>query len=407
MTRRQMLASSAAFVSWAYGTKFSWGASGRDPRFVFVNLRGGMDGLSLLAPFGDPAYETIREGLIVPTQGENKGFQLDDMFVLNPNMPYLAKLWRQKEAILFHATASPYRERSHFDGQDVLESGQASAGHNRTGWLNRLLSEIPKGESLQGPGGLVLGASTPLIMRGPNKIINWMPPGFREVKNEMAEKVLAMYNHSDPVLARMVDEGLKMRSLIGSEKSLQSDIMTGMGEDVKGAAKKFKYLGVAAGKLLVSEDGPRIASMNLTGWDTHQAEGPISGRMARLLKALDGAIEGLHSQLAPVWKDTVIVIATEFGRTAKMNGTGGTDHGTATTAIALGGALKGGRVIADWPGLGQSSLYEGRDLKPTTDLRAILKGLLHEHLEVNKRILANTIFPDSSNVRSLAGLIRS
>ena len=405
VTRRQLLLGGAALASWSYSPFEASAAGSRKRRFLFVNLRGGMDGLSLLAPVGDPAYEAVRKGLIVPSSGSKAGVRLDDLFVLNPNLQFLAKLWRDGDALLFHAAATPYRERSHFDGQDVLESGQPKAGFNQTGWLNRLLSHIPKGERVTPPQGLALGVDIPLVLRGPNEVINWMPPGFSEARPALTEKLLDLYNHTDAELARTLTDGLQLRSMTGAEKEMGDAISGSMGGRFKGAKKKFRYMGVAAGKLLARPDGPSVAAMNLTGWDTHQAEGPVDGRMARLLQALDSAIEGLHGELADVWNDVVIIIATEFGRTVKMNGSKGTDHGTATTAIAIGGALKGGRVLADWPGLAQNALYEGRDLMPTTDLRAVLKGFLHEHLSIEERVLSQTIFPESGKVKPLRGLI--
>lgn len=405
VTRRQVLANGAAFTSWAYATKFASAANAPDPRFVFINLRGGMDGLSLLAPVGDPAYGRIREGLAIPTSGQNKGVQLDDTFVLNPNMPNLAKLWMNKQAILFHAVASPYRDRSHFDGQDVLESGYPSVGAGNTGWLNRLIGELPIGESVPAPKGLVVGATTPLVMTGPNTVINWINAGFREAEPGLIQHLLDLYNHTDPGLAKAFNEGLTLRGIAGGEASFQDDIKGSMGAPANNAARRFKYLGVAAGKLLAKDDGPRIANLNLPGWDTHQREGPIKGRFGKLLNALDAAIGGMHDELGDAWQQTVVIIGTEFGRTVKMNGTRGTDHGIATTAIAIGGALNGGRVIADWPGLDEAALYEGRDLKPTMDIRAVLKGLVRDHLGVSDRVLAEAVFPSSQDVKALDGLL--
>ncbi len=405
INRRQALIGGMSFASWSYATKQSSAAGDRDPRFVFVNLRGAMDGLSLLAPVGDPYYESVRQGLIVPTTGKNRGFALDSMFVLNPNMPNLARLWSQGDAIIFHATATPYRERSHFDGQDVLESGQARAGSNRSGWLNRLLATLEKGRAVTSPQGLALGTQIPLILRGDQKVINWMPPGFRETSDGLAELLLSLYNQTDPILAKVLSQGLNLRQLAGGETDMQSTIVNTMGANIKGARRRFKYAGVAAGKLLARPDGPRIAAMGLSGWDTHQSAGPLDGRLGKLFAALDGTIDGLHSELKEVWHDTVIIIATEFGRTAKMNGSMGTDHGTATTAIAIGGALKGGRIIADWPSLKTAALYEGRDLRPTIDLRSVFKGLIRDHLGVDNRKLEQTVFPDSTSAPPLKGLV--
>ncbi len=405
INRRQVLGIGMSFASWSFAPKLASAGRHRDPRFVFVNLRGAMDGLSLLAPFGDPAYEAVRQGLIVPTTGKNSGFRLDNLFVLNPNMPNLARLWSKGDAIIFHATATPYRERSHFDAQDVLESGQSGPGAIANGWLNRLLTVLEQGKPVGSPQGLSLGTQIPLVLRGEQKVINWMPAGFRETAPGLAAQLLTLYDHADPFLAKVLNEGLDLRDIAGGEREMQNNIVNAMGSGITGARRQFKYAGVAAGKLLAKAGGPRIAAMGLNGWDTHQNAGPLDGRLGRLFAALDGTIDGLHSQLKDVWQDTVIIIATEFGRTAKMNGSKGTDHGTATTAIAIGGALKGGRVIADWPGLSPSALYQGRDLRPTIDLRAVFKGLIRDHLGVNAQQLSTSVFPDSPDIKPLEGLI--
>jgi uncharacterized protein (DUF1501 family) len=145
--------------------------------------------------------------------------------------------------------------------------------------------------------------------------------------------------------------------------------------------------------------------LSFNGWDTHINEGALSGQLASLLGALDGAVAAIETNMGTAWRDTVVAIITEFGRTARINGTEGTDHGTGTVALLLGGALNGGRVVADWPGLKETDLYEKRDLKPTTDLRAVLKGVLQDHLRVEQRVLAERVFPGSSDVKPTAGLL--
>jgi uncharacterized protein (DUF1501 family) len=168
------------------------------------------------------------------------------------------------------------------------------------------------------------------------------------------------------------------------------------------------YFSEAAGtaaKFLSRADGPRIGALAFDGWDTHAAEGVLNGRLALLLGALDGAIAAIEKEMGAAWRESVVAIITEFGRTARINGTEGTDHGTGTVAIFVGGALKGGRVIADWPGLRDADLHEQRDLKPTTDLRAVLKGVLRDHLRVPDRALAATVFPGSDSAKPMAGLV--
>src|SRR5262249_33798802 len=176
-----------------------------------------------------------------------------------------------------------------------------------------------------------------------------------------------------------------------------------------GAGQLRGYFAESAGtaaKFLARADGPRIGALAFDGWDTHAAQGPRNGRVAMLLGARAGAIAGIEVEMNEAWSDTVVAIITEFGRTARVNGTDGTDHGTATVALLAGGALKGGRVIADWPGLKPARLHEGRDLKPTTDLRAVLKGLLNDHLRVEPTVLATKVFPDSAAVKPMSGLLQ-
>jgi uncharacterized protein (DUF1501 family) len=175
-----------------------------------------------------------------------------------------------------------------------------------------------------------------------------------------------------------------------------------------GAAQVRAYFAEAAGaaaKFLAQPDGPRIGALSFDGWDTHADEGAASGRLASLLGALDGAIAAVERGMGDAWNETVVAVVTEFGRTARINGTEGTDHGTATVALLAGGALKGGRVIADWPGVSEPALYEKRDLKPTTDLRAVLKGLLKDHVRVDEKALATAVFPGSAGVKPTAGLV--
>jgi uncharacterized protein (DUF1501 family) len=169
----------------------------------------------------------------------------------------------------------------------------------------------------------------------------------------------------------------------------------------------FSEAAGAAAKFMARGDGPRVGALAFDGWDTHADEGAASGRLAALLGALDGALAAVESGMGDAWKETAVAVITEFGRTARINGTEGTDHGTATVALLAGGAVKGGRVIADWPGLSEAKLYQDRDLKPTTDLRAILKGVLRDHLRVDERVLASTVFPGSTTLKTTNGLVIS
>jgi uncharacterized protein (DUF1501 family) len=215
-------------------------------------------------------------------------------------------------------------------------------------------------------------------------------------------RLLDLYRHSDAPLARALEER------VGLAKIAAAEGMDGQQPRAPGIAQVRAYFAEAAGaaaRFLARPDGPRVGALAFDGWDTHADEGPVSGRLAALLGALDGAIAAIETELRDSWRDTVVLVITEFGRTARINGTDGTDHGTATVALLAGGALKGGRVIADWPGLNTPNLHDGRDLKPTTDLRAVLKGLLKDHLRVDEAALASKVFPDSGRVKPMRDLL--
>jgi uncharacterized protein (DUF1501 family) len=302
--------------------------------------------------------------------------------------------------------ATPYRERSHFDGQDVLESGYAVPGAAHTGWLNRAAYALQPDQptDLRGRQGFAVGPIAPLVVRGPAPVLSWVPPRLPPVSDETTMRLLDLYSHTDPVLMRALEERIGLAAVARA-----GGIASEPGEDlpavqIGGIEQVRKYYAEAAGaaaKFLAQAEGPRVGALALDGWDTHVNEGAVKGRLANLL----GALDGIETNMGDAWRETVVVIVTEFGRTARINGNDGTDHGTATIALLLGGALKGGRVLADWPGLKEADLYEGRDLRPTIDLRAVLKGLLGDHLQIDDRALATSVFPDSGAVRPMLGLL--
>jgi len=405
VTRRDVLRGLALFSGWAFAPRLVSAAGGRDPRFLFIILRGALDGLATVAPVGDPDYESARGGLIIPTRGSDAGLPLGNFFTLNPNMPALHAALDRGDATIVHATSTPYRERSHFDGQDVLESGQPGPGRVETGWLNRLIGTLQAGEPVRATSGLALSEAVPLVMRGPQKVVTWTPAGFPDASDDTRLRLLDLYTHTDVTLARLLEDALALDDIAGAGTDMGAMMAQTAQAELSGMSKRFSGLAASAGRLLAQPAGPRIAALSYPGWDTHRGQGLIEGRLANLLTALDTAIDALHRELQPVWRDTAIVIATEFGRAVAMNGTMGTDHGTGTIAIVLGGAVNGGRVVADWPGLSQRSLLGGRDLMPTTDLRAVLKGVAKDHLGLGDRELAEIVFPDSAGVRPLSGLI--
>jgi uncharacterized protein (DUF1501 family) len=394
-SRRALLLGGASFAAWAYLPKFARAADGRDPRLVVVILRGALDGLATVAPVGDPDYADLHGAIALTSDGPHAALMLDSFFALHPSMPEFARMYREKQAAVIHAVSTPYRDRSHFDGQDVLESGFAGPGRVQSGWLNRALEALPKGERVR--MGLAIGATTPLVLRGSAPTVGWTPAALPQADDDTAARLVELYNHRDPALASALSQGLQLE-----KSALGDDMKPKPGTNNAGA---MRLVARGAAKLMAADDGPRIAALAFDGWDTHANEGGPVGRLAQLLSGLDGALAEFESGLGERWRDTVVVVATEFGRTARINGTQGTDHGTGTIALLAGGAVKGGRVISDWPGLKPNSLYEGRDLAPTTDLRAVLKGVLHDHLGLAERVLAQAVFPDSALVRAMPGLV--
>nr|WP_255720705.1 DUF1501 domain-containing protein [Acuticoccus kalidii] len=408
-TRRGFLAGGAAFTAWASIPKIAYAARPRDPRYLTIILRGGMDGLAAVAPVGDPAYEAVRDDAVMPLSGPNAAIPLDNFFALNARLPTVADLYRRGEALFVHAVQTPYRDRSHFQAQDVLENGMTSDVHHRDGWLGRAIAELPSAERIARQGGFAAAPSTPLVMRGAPNVVTWLPPGLPATSDDTRARLLSLYEHTDPVLAKALAEGLKLEEVAGTESDLAASLdqqMMDMGQ-VRAIHRQAVSAATAAGRSLAADDGPRVGFLDMTGFDTHRGQRVVDGALGMTLAGLDQVISALRSALGDAWKDTVVAVVTEFGRTVRMNGSQGTDHGTATVAMLLGGAVDGGRVVADWPGLADRALYEGRDLYPTTDLRAVLKGTLRDHLGLDARLLGTNVFPDTADLRPLDGLIRA
>jgi len=244
---------------------------------------------------------------------------------------------------------------------------------------------------------LAVGPTTPLVLRGAAPTVGWAPVAVPQAAEDTAMRLVELYQHRDPALASALKQGLAL------DKAAQGDDMKPKPGTNGVAAMRLVARGAA--KLMAADDGPRIGALAFDGWDTHANEGGPVGRLAQLLGGLDGALAEFETGLGARWRDTVIVVATEFGRTARINGTQGTDHGTGTIALLAGGAVKGGRVIADWPGLKPANLYQGRDLAPTTDLRAVMKGVLKDQFGLADKVLAESVFPDSGAVKPMQGLV--
>jgi uncharacterized protein (DUF1501 family) len=405
-SRRELLVGSAALFAWAHMPKLAR-AEGRDPRFLTIVLRGALDGLAAVAPVGDPSWVSLRGDNALTLAAKTPALKLDDFFALNPAMPNLHRMFAAKEAIIVHAAATSYRERSHFDGQDVLESGIEKPGLSKTGWLNRLLAGLaPEGRVVVNRGkAFAVGPVTPLVVRGPAPVLAWSPERILPASDDTITRLLQLYHHTDPDFARALENRPAVTALAQSGAVEQKPPDQIGGSNVVQLRAYFAEAVGAAAKFLAHSDGPRVGALALDGWDTHYNEGIASGQLAQLLGALDGALAAARDNLGPAWRETVVALVTEFGRTARINGTLGTDHGTGTVVLLAGGALKGGRVVADWPGLKPADLLEDRDLKATIDIRGVLKGILRDHLRADERALATNVFPGSAGVKPIPDLI--
>ncbi|MFI3277091.1 DUF1501 domain-containing protein [Vibrio sp.] len=385
MNRRQFIGMAAAVGVSAMLPFPSFAKTRSDNIFVWISLRGAMDGLNVVVPHADPDYADLRPNIGLKP---NQLLKLDSFFWLHPSLKSCHQWYENKELSFVHACSTAYRERSHFDGQKILENG-TSDPFNTEGWLNRLLTM-----SSEQYDGIAIDSGLPLIMQGESTVASWYPNRLktRDKQTELLEELF----QSDQMLSSNFESVMKIDELVGDQ----------------GVGKQFKSLMSKTGDILSAENGPNIAALELGGWDTHANQGSVNGRLSNQLKTLDAGLAALKESLGSRWNNTVIIAANEFGRTAKENGTKGTDHGTGNVMLVAGGAMankasnissssaSGGQVIANWPGLSQENLYQGRDLKPTTDMRGVIKGVLNQHLSIEEKQL-DTIFPDSEMVKPL------
>lgn len=346
-------------------------------RLVFIIQRGAADGLNTVIPYADPAYARARGALALDP---GVGLALDGSFALHPSLVNVHALHGAGQATFFHAVASPYRDRSHFDAQNVLETGGRDPYQVKDGWLNRLLGLMPSPLQVAGRTAVALTQAVPLALRGEIDVTTYAPSALPQADQDLMLRVEQLYA-ADAQLHALWSAALDARDMAGHART--------------GASRQDPAsLGRAAAGFLARADGPRVAMIETNGWDTHSAQ---EARLAAQLKALDRLIGGLQSGLGAAWSQTVVLVATEFGRTVAVNGTGGTDHGTGAVAMLLGGAVRGGRVIADWPGLRPADLHEGRDLKPTLGLEALVPWVCAEAFRLEPERVARVLFPGSEH----------
>ena len=371
LSRRSIIMSGITVAAAGALPRFAYAAAGTPKRLVFIIQRGAADGLATVAPTGDPAFAAARRAMADETVG---GAKLDAMFTLHPALVATAGLYTGKQAHFAHAVATGYRDRSHFDGQNMLEGGGSRPYGRDTGWVGRLLTLLPAAER----DAIAIAPAVPLALRGTVQVGTYAPSRLPQADADLIARLTALYQ-DDPLLHPLWDSAVKTQELA-------SDIGGNNGRN--GAD-----LGKLTASLMLPADGARVMMVETGGWDTHSGQ---RGRLAAQLRGLDQLVGALQAGLGGAWNDTLVIVATEFGRTVEVNGTGGTDHGTGSTAMLLGGGLNdGGKVSADWPGLGAAARYEGRDLKPTRSLESVIAAAVAHHYALDPKRVMTTLYPDA------------
>ena len=393
------------------------GALSQRKLVVFI-CRGAMDGLSVSPPVGDPDYAGLRGEIAIAGFGAPSGaLKLDDTFGLHPKLVAVHALAMKGQARIAPAVASPDRARSHFEAQDMLESGTATVYAESSGWLNRAMQAMGPARRVQ---ALSVGGQAPLILRGPVQAASWSPGGYRD-RDARLPAILADLYAGDALLGPALASGLETEAMakIATAAPAQPPAialapavqpMTAMASqagagNARAGDAAARALGVTLAQFMIEPNGPQIAVVSLDNFDTHANQGGAEGQLANRLAYLDAAIDGLSNGLGGQWDNTVVLVATEFGRTARINGTKGTDHGTGSTALVLGGGLKRGGIIGDWPTLAPARLFENRATWPALDIRALFKGVLAEQLGVDRRSLDTVVFPGSAGLEPLRGIV--
>ena len=383
--RRSLLAGSLVLGAGSLALpRFAFAQGSGSRNLLFVLLRGAADGMAMLAPVGDPGFEALRGASLADYQN---AVRIGSFFAVHPALAEIAKAAQAGEALFVHAAATAYRERSHFDGQNLLESGGTAPYATKDGWLNRLAGLINEGAPAP-LRALAIAPAVPLALRGDAPVSNYAPSALPQASEDLLARVSQLYG-ADGELGPLWARALETRAMAAD------DGLTNL-RDASAA-------GELAASLMHGDSGARIGMIELGGWDTHANQ---RGTFARSARQLDALLAAYRTGLGAAWADTMVVVATEFGRTARLNGTGGTDHGTASAALVMGGAVRGGRVIADWPGLAEGQLYEGRDLAPTIALESVVAGAVADHMRLEPKLTLARLFPGRSDA-PLSGVVRA
>jgi uncharacterized protein (DUF1501 family) len=349
-------------------------------RLIVIFLRGAVDGLNVVVPYGEPDYYEARPLIAIPQPGEDKGaLDLDGFFGLHPALSSLLPLWQQKNLAFIHSCGSTDPTRSHFDAQYYMETGVPGDKKISEGWMNRLLAALPGQTPVE---AVSVGQAVPRALVGPESVANialgrnsarQLPIDRENIQTAFDQ----LYTSQDPI-SLAYQEGRTAR------EQLLEDLEAEMDAASQGAPLPNGFAGEAQqlASLIVRDPTIQLAFMDLGGWDTHVNQGGSKGQLANRLKPLGEGLAALVKRLDRVYEDTTIVVMSEFGRTVKENGNGGTDHGHGNVLWLLGGAVRGGQVYGQWPGLSESELYEGRDLAITTDFRDVMSAVLTNQLQV-------------------------
>ncbi len=386
LDRRSILAGSLALGATGLVTpRMAFARTTGSKNLLLVVLRGAADGLAMVAPTGDPDFARMRSLALADYEGARES---DSFFTIHPSFDQVGNAYAEGDALFVHAAATAYRERSHFDGQNMLETGSATPYAERDGWLNRLIGLMPKTGNGEPPKALAIAPTMPLALRGNSPASSYAPSALPSASSDFLDRVSRLYAE-DAQLGGLWMQALETQAMAG--------------DDGLRNLRDAKAAGELAASLMREEDGARIGMIEFGGWDSHANQRRVFARQA---SQLDTALGAYRSAMGLAWANTMVLVVTEFGRTVQFNGTGGTDHGTASAALVMGGAVRGGQVLSDWPGMSQDRLYQGRDLRPTIALESVLAGAAAEHFGLDPAVLMPILFP-GRQAAALTGISRA